>query len=83
MVLLGLKHLKIFRTNYLQPLLDAGWLEMTVPGKPRSSKQKYRLTEKGRELQEQLRQLQSLLLAPSFSVTGASGAGSSRPESRC
>ena len=58
MVLLGLKHLKTFRTNYLQPLLDAGWLEMTVPDKPRSSKQKYRLTEKGRELQEQLRHLQ-------------------------
>ena len=57
MALLQLKHLKTFRKNYLQPLLDAGWLEMTIPDKPRSSKQKYRLTEKGRELQEQLRQM--------------------------
>lgn len=46
MALLQLKHLKTFWTNYLQPLLDAGWLEMTIPDKPRSSKQKYRLTEK-------------------------------------
>ena len=28
---------------------------MTIPDKPRSSKQKYRLTDKGRELQERLR----------------------------
>jgi len=33
---------------YLQPALNAGLLEMTIPDKPRSSKQKYRLTEKGR-----------------------------------
>ena len=58
MAMLRLKHLKTFRTNYLQPLLDAGWLEMTIPEKPRSSKQKYQLTEKGRELLDQLRQMQ-------------------------
>ena len=37
-----------FRRQVLRPLLEAGWLEMTVPDKPTSSKQKYRLTEKGR-----------------------------------
>ncbi len=37
-----------FRDQVLKPLLNAGLLEMTVPDKPRSSKQKYRLTEKGR-----------------------------------
>ncbi|MXW69342.1 MAG: hypothetical protein F4Z61_05370 [Acidimicrobiia bacterium] len=58
MALVRLKHLKTFRTNYLQPLLDAGWLEMTIADKPRSSRQKYRLTEKGRELRDQLRQMQ-------------------------
>lgn len=30
-------------------LLEMGFLEMTVPAKPRSKKQKYRLTEKGRK----------------------------------
>ena len=38
-----------FRHQVLKPLLDEGLLEMTVPDKPRSSKQKYRLTEKGRQ----------------------------------
>jgi len=37
-----------FRNQVLNPLLDAGLLEMTIPDKPRSSKQKYRLTSKGR-----------------------------------
>ncbi|APG23978.1 Fic family protein [Syntrophotalea acetylenica] len=36
--------------SYLQPALDAGLVEMTIPGKPRSSKQRYRLTDKGRKL---------------------------------
>jgi ATP-dependent DNA helicase RecG len=37
-----------FRNQVLNPLLNAELLEMTIPDKPRSSKQKYRLTEKGR-----------------------------------
>ena len=36
-----------FRRN-LQHLLDDGLLELTIPGKPRSPKQKYRLTGVGR-----------------------------------
>jgi hypothetical protein len=32
------------------PALDAEFIEMTIPGKPRSSNQKYRLTEKGNHL---------------------------------
>ena len=47
-----------FRDQVLKPLMEAGWLEMTIPDKPRSSKQKYRLTDKGRELQNRLRQMQ-------------------------
>ena len=39
-----------FRNQVLKPLLESGWLEMTVPDKPRSSKQKYRLTADGRTL---------------------------------
>lgn len=37
-----------FRDQVLRPLLDAGLLEMTIPEKPRSSKQQYRITEAGR-----------------------------------
>lgn len=38
-----------FMDSCLKPLLDAALLEMTIPDKPRSSKQKYRLTMKGRQ----------------------------------
>ena len=36
-----------FRNRFIRPLLDAGWLTMTIPDKPRSSKQRYLITEKG------------------------------------
>jgi predicted transcriptional regulator len=34
----------------MQPALDDELLEMTIPAKPRSSKQKYRLTDAGKRL---------------------------------
>ena len=37
-----------FRSRYIAPLLAAGWLVMTIPDKPRSTKQRYRLTDAGR-----------------------------------
>ena len=46
-VCLGLKHLPHLRNAYLRPALEGGWIEMTLPDKPRSSKQRYRLTEAG------------------------------------
>jgi Fic family protein len=46
---LGLKDDEHFRKAYLLPALEAGLVEMTIPDKPRSSKQKYRLTDKGRQ----------------------------------
>ncbi|MCW7753442.1 Fic family protein [Desulfobotulus sp. H1] len=49
---LGLKDNEHFRKAYLLPALDAGLIEMTLPDKPRSSKQKYRLTDKGRLLRD-------------------------------
>ncbi len=51
---LGLKHRAHFRTAYLLPALRAGLIEMTIPNKPRSSKQRYRLTPAGRERARQL-----------------------------
>ncbi len=44
---LGLKDRKHFAEAYLQPALEAGLLEMTIPEKPQSSKQRYRLTGQG------------------------------------
>jgi hypothetical protein len=37
-----------FREAYLNPALDAGIIEMTIPDKPNSPQQKYRLTPKGK-----------------------------------
>ena len=39
-----------FRDQVVRPLLDAGLLEMTIPDKPRSSRQRYRTTEAGRRI---------------------------------
>ncbi len=44
---MGLKDEKHFRTTYLQPALQAGLIEMTVPDKPNSRLQRYRLTARG------------------------------------
>jgi len=45
---LGLKHRPTFRENYLRPALAQGLIEPTIPDKPNSRLQKYRLTAKGR-----------------------------------
>lgn len=50
---LGLKDDEHFRKAYLLPALDTGLIEMTIPDKPRSSKQKYQLTDKGRQVMAQ------------------------------
>ena len=46
--ILGLSHRENFRRLYIVPALDAGLIEMTIPNKPNSRLQKYRLTAKGR-----------------------------------
>jgi len=50
MTKLDMRHRPTFLYNYLQPALDAKLIEMTIPDKPKSSKQKYRLTEKGKQI---------------------------------
>lgn len=42
----GIKHRPTFRQNYLLPAIEKGYIEMTIPDKPNSSKQKYKKTYK-------------------------------------
>lgn len=46
MELVGIKHRPTFRKNYLLPAIEQGLIEMTIPDKPNSSKQKYRKIKK-------------------------------------
>lgn len=43
MALLGLVHRASFQKNYLNPALEAGLIERTIPDKPKSPLQRYRL----------------------------------------
>lgn len=47
---LSLKDRESFRERYLKPALDIGLIEMTLPDKPNSRLQQYRLTDQGRKL---------------------------------
>jgi ATP-dependent DNA helicase RecG len=46
---LDLSDAEHFRKAYLMPALGAGLIEMTIPEKPRSSRQRYRITSQGLE----------------------------------
>jgi len=50
MALVGIKHRPTFLYNYLQPAVDKGLLAMTIPDKPKSSKQRYVLTALGKRM---------------------------------
>lgn len=50
---LGLNHRPTFRANYLHPALNEGYIISLYPNQPSHPKQKYRLTDKGRELLNQ------------------------------
>lgn len=52
---LDLKQRVNFMENYINPAIEQGWVERTRPDKPTSSKQKYRLTELGKEELEKIR----------------------------
>ena len=49
---LKLANKKNFIENYLQPAIKLGIIEMTIPHKPNSRLQKYRLTTLGKEIKE-------------------------------
>ncbi|HKL86789.1 MAG TPA: ATP-binding protein [Treponemataceae bacterium] len=46
---LDFKNADYFRKAYILPALESGLIEMTLPDKPRSSKQSYRRTTKGQQ----------------------------------
>lgn len=50
--LLALRHRDSFMATYLQPALDAGWVEMTIPQKSTIRLQKCRLSQAGKALLE-------------------------------
>ena len=56
--LLELKDTEHLRKQYTLPSLKAGYIEMTLPDKPSSKLQKYRLTAKGISLQRYLIKLE-------------------------
>ena len=43
-----------YRNQVINPLIGSGLLEMTIPDKPTSSKQEYRLTEEGKQILKNL-----------------------------
>ena len=49
----GVSDRKYFRLAYLQPTLEARLAEMTLPDKPNSSRQQYRLTKLGKSLKHE------------------------------
>ena len=51
---IGLKGRATFQERYLKPALQYGVIGMKYPDKPRSKNQRYRLTEKGEEIQQQM-----------------------------
>jgi ATP-dependent DNA helicase RecG len=52
---LKLNHKPNFRLEYLQPAIKEKIVEMTIPDKPNSRLQKYRLTSKGKEIKTKLK----------------------------
>ena len=50
LVHLGLKDRTHLRNHYIDPALTAGLIERTLPDKPNSRFQRYRLTAKGRSM---------------------------------
>lgn len=57
--LLDISHREYFRSSFLVPALEAELMELTIPDKPNSSKQKYRLTSKGIDVRNMLKEMKN------------------------
>jgi ATP-dependent DNA helicase RecG len=55
MTLFNRKDRTKFRETFINPLIEEDLLVMTLPGKPKSSKQKYIITDRGKEFLEYLK----------------------------
>lgn len=53
--LISVNHREYFRKEYLKPSIEAGYIELTIPDKPKSINQKYRLTPKGLQFKEMIK----------------------------
>ncbi len=51
----SVSHREYFRSSYLKPAIEKGLIELTIPNKPKSKNQKYRLTSLGQKLREKLK----------------------------
>lgn len=49
-----MRHRPTFMKNYLEPLIQNAWIELTIPDKPNSPKQQYRITAKGKVLLDEI-----------------------------
>ena len=49
----GIRNREHFRKAHLEPILAAGWLERTIPDRPRSRMQRYRTTQAGKTVLEE------------------------------
>jgi len=52
---MNLKNRIHFLKEYLQPAIESGLIEMTIPNQPKNRNQKYRLTAKGEALRKILK----------------------------
>lgn len=52
MTALGLKDRNHFSKEYLREALSGGWVAMTIPDKPNSKDQRYRISKQGQELKD-------------------------------
>ncbi len=53
--MLGLLDRKYVREAFVQPAIALDLIEMTLPDKPRSKNQKYKLTSLGKKFQQELK----------------------------